>query len=42
MGTKLDLEDIRKVPKKNVEDYAKSIDAIGMSEVSAKTGENVR
>lgn len=42
VGAKLDLEDIRKVPKAKVEQYAKSIDAVGMMEVSAKTGENVK
>ena len=29
VGAKLDLEDIRKVPKVKVEQYAKSIDAAG-------------
>jgi len=38
VGAKLDLEDIRKVPRIKVEQYSKSIDAAGMMEVSAKTG----
>ncbi|TXI93975.1 MAG: hypothetical protein E6Q33_01495 [Neisseriales bacterium] len=38
VGAKLDLEDIRKVPKKKAEEYSKSIDAVGFSEVSSKTG----
>ena len=38
VGAKLDLEDIRKVPKVKVEQYAKSIEAVGAMEVSAKTG----
>ena len=42
VGCKLDLEDIRKVSKKRAEEYAKSIDATGLMEVSSKTGENVK
>ena len=42
VGCKLDLEDIRKVPKRKAEEYAKSIDATCLTEVSAKTGENVK
>lgn len=38
VGCKLDLEDIRKVPKIKVEQYSKSINAVGHMEVSSKTG----
>lgn len=42
VGTKLDLEEIRKVPRSEAEEYAKSIQAGGMIEVSSKTGENIK
>lgn len=42
VGTKLDLEDVRKVTKEEGEVYARSIGAAGFIEVSAKTGENIK
>lgn len=42
MGSKLDLEDARKVAKEEGEAYCKSINAVFFQEISAKTGENVK
>lgn len=42
VGTKLDLEDVRRVPKEEGEGYCKSIKATFFLEISSKTGENVK
>lgn len=42
IGTKLDLEERRKVSKNKIEVYSKKVKAVGCMEVSAKTGENVK
>ena len=42
LGTKLDLEDVRKVPREDGEAYSKSIKAHSFHEISSKTGENVK
>jgi GTPase SAR1 family protein len=42
IGTKLDLEERRKVAKSKIEGYSKKSKAVGCMEVSATTGENVK
>ena len=42
VGTKLDLEDHRKVSREEGEAYANTINAVFFQEISAKTGENVK
>jgi GTPase SAR1 family protein len=42
IGTKLDLEDVRKVNKEEGEAYAKGIGSVFFQEISSKTGENVK
>jgi hypothetical protein len=42
VGTKLDLEDVRKVGKEEGEAYGKEIKAAFFQEISSKTGENVK
>ena len=38
VGTKLDLEDVRKVSKEEGEQYAKEVKAVFWQEISSKTG----
>ena len=42
IGTKLDLDDGRKVTKEEGDSYSKAISAVFFQEISSKTGENVK